>query len=98
MVAVTGDPPEIVAAQLDQARWQTVGPIGANLFVSVADPAIVREGVAAAAERARVVDFFYADPDPTLVAIAHAGGARRACGSAAAVRARCLTARDGNPI
>jgi NAD(P)H-dependent flavin oxidoreductase YrpB (nitropropane dioxygenase family) len=75
MVAVTGDPPEIVAAQLDQARRQTVGPIGANLFVSVADPAIVREGVAAAAERARVVDFFYADPDPTLVAIAHAGGA-----------------------
>lgn len=75
MVAVTGDSPEIIAAQLDEARRRSAGPIGANLFVSMVDPALVRETVAAAAERARVVDLFYADPNPTLVELAHAGGA-----------------------
>ena len=75
MLAVTGDPPDTIAAQLDQARRQSAGPIGANFFVALADPALVGEAVAAAAERARVVDFFNADPDPALVALAHGGGA-----------------------
>ena len=75
MVAGTGDPPDIIAAQLDRAREQTAGPIGAHFFVPFVDPGLARESVAAAAERARVVDFFYADPDPALVEFAHAGGA-----------------------
>jgi nitronate monooxygenase len=39
------------------------------------DPASAPESVAAAAERAPVVDFFYAQPDPALVDIVHAAGA-----------------------
>ena len=75
MVAATGEPPEIVAAMLDAARETAAGPVGANFFVSVADPELTRESVAAAAERARVIDFFYADPEPALIDLAHAGGA-----------------------
>jgi NAD(P)H-dependent flavin oxidoreductase YrpB (nitropropane dioxygenase family) len=39
------------------------------------DPASAPDSVAAAAERAPVVDFFYADPDSALVDIVHAAGA-----------------------
>lgn len=72
MVAVTGQPPETVAARLDDALERTPGPIGANVFVAVSDPATLHETVAAAAQRARVVDFFYGDPDPSLVELVHA--------------------------
>jgi len=75
MVSVTGDPPEIVATQLDQARRLSAGPIGAHFFMLMVDPASAPESVAAAAERAPVVDFFYAEPDPALVRIVHAAGA-----------------------
>ena len=75
MVSVTGDPPDIVAAQLDQARQLSAGPIGAHFFMLMTDPATAPESVAAAAERAPLVDFFYADPDPNLVDIVHAAGA-----------------------
>ncbi len=75
MVAVTGDPPDVVAAQLDEARQQTAGPIGANFFMPFVDPTSLRDCVAAAAARARIIDFFYGDPDPDLVAVVHAGGA-----------------------
>jgi nitronate monooxygenase len=75
MVSVTGDPPEIVAAQLDRARQLSAGPIGAHFFLLVTDRDSAPESVAAAAERAPVVDFFYADPDSKLVDIVHAAGA-----------------------
>jgi nitronate monooxygenase len=75
MVSVTGDPPDTVAAQLDQARHLSAGPIGAHFFLLMVDRDSAPESVAAAAERAPVVDFFYADPDPKLVEIVHAAGA-----------------------
>ena len=75
MVSVTGDPPEIVAAQLDEARRLSARPIGAHFFMLMVDRDSAPESVAAAAERAPVVDFFYADPDPNLVDIVHAAGA-----------------------
>jgi NAD(P)H-dependent flavin oxidoreductase YrpB (nitropropane dioxygenase family) len=75
MVSVTGNPPEIVAAELNEARRLSAGPIGAHFFMLVVDPESAPECVAAAAERAPVVDFFYADPDPALVDIVHAAGA-----------------------
>src|SRR5215218_2064509 len=75
MVSVTGDPPDVVAARLDQARQLSAGPIGAHFFLLMIDPASAPESVVAAAERAPVVDFFYANPDPALVDIVHAAGA-----------------------
>jgi nitronate monooxygenase len=75
MVSLTGDPPDVVVAQLDQARQLSAGPIGAHFFMLVVDRDSAPESVAAAAERAPVVDFFYADPDSKLVDIVHAAGA-----------------------
>jgi nitronate monooxygenase len=75
MVSVTGDPPDVVAARLDQARQLSADPIGAHFFLLMVDPASAPESVAAAAERAPVVDFFYANPDPALIDIVHAAGA-----------------------
>jgi nitronate monooxygenase len=49
----------------------TTGALAANFLTEQVD----RDAVAAAAGHARIVDFFWADPDPTLVDIAHAGGA-----------------------
>jgi len=75
MVVVTGEKPDRVAQRLDDARAQSPGPIGANFFLVLCDPATLRTCVAAAAARVRVVDFFYGEPDPALVAIVHEQGA-----------------------
>ncbi len=77
MVSVYGDDytPDVVAWVLDSARKQTTGAIGANFLMPGVDPALVEESVAAAARHARVVDFFWGEPDPGLVKIVHAAGA-----------------------
>ena len=56
---------------LDGLRAQTTHPFGVNVLIPFVDPACVRM----AASRARLAEFFYGDPDPGLVAIAHDGGA-----------------------
>jgi nitronate monooxygenase len=65
----------LTAVQLDKIlagmTARTTGALAANFLTGQID----REAVAAAAERVRVVDFFWADPDPALVEIAHRGGA-----------------------
>jgi nitronate monooxygenase len=65
----------LTAAQLDQVlagmTARTAGVLAANFLTADIDP----EAVAAAAARVRIVDFFWADPDPRLVEIAHRGGA-----------------------
>jgi nitronate monooxygenase len=50
---------------------QTTGVLAANFLTDDID----REAVAAAAARVRIVDFFWADPDPALVELAHREGA-----------------------
>jgi nitronate monooxygenase len=77
MVSVYGDghTPDVVAHLLESARKQTAGPIGANFLMPGVDPELVGECVAAAARSARVVDFFWGDPDPALVKIVHAAEA-----------------------
>ena len=75
LVSVYGYTPDVVAQVLDSTRKQTAGAIGANFLLNTADPGLAREWAAAAASRARVVDFFWGDPDPVLVKIVHAAGA-----------------------
>lgn len=75
MVSVYGTTPAVVAALLDAVRAQTSGAFGANFIMRFVDPALAHECVAVAAATARVVEFFYSDPDATLVEIVHAGGA-----------------------
>lgn len=75
MVTVTGAPPDVVAARLEDALEHTPGPIGANIFIAVSDPTILKASAAEAARHAQIVDFFYGDPDPELVKIVHDAGA-----------------------
>jgi NAD(P)H-dependent flavin oxidoreductase YrpB (nitropropane dioxygenase family) len=91
MLAGASLPPDALAALLDGLRGQTDGAFGVNFLM----PFVNREAVRAAATRARLVEFFYGDPDPELVELVHAGGAL-ACWQAgsraeavAAVRAGC---------
>jgi len=60
-----------VAAILDDLKRRTAGVVGVNFLMPFLDRACLK----AAASRVRVVEFFYGDPDPELVAVAHAGGA-----------------------
>ncbi len=74
MVSVAGLPPDLLAAILDKLRKETSGVFGCNFFIPFVGEE-VREAVAAAASRSRVIDFFWAEPEPSLVEIAHSEGA-----------------------
>ena len=75
MTALAGGSPDEITAALEKIRSLTRAPFGANFVPPLMDPATLRECVAAAAPRARVVEFFYATPDPSLVALVHEKGA-----------------------
>src|SRR6266498_522847 len=70
-----GGPPENVAKMLDSTRKQTSGVFGANFIMKWVEPVLAYETVRAAAQHAKVVEFFYTDPDPALIEIVHSGGA-----------------------
>lgn len=75
-VSIERADPAYVARILDDARGRTTsGALGVNVLGPDAEDPGDREAVAVAAPRVRVVDFFWADPSPALVEIAHAGGA-----------------------
>jgi nitronate monooxygenase len=65
----------IPAAQLDgllaAMAKRTSGVLAANFLTAGLD----RDALAVAAERVRLIDFFWVDPAPALVEVAHAGGA-----------------------
>jgi NAD(P)H-dependent flavin oxidoreductase YrpB (nitropropane dioxygenase family) len=71
MMAVYGDPPELIARQIDETRRLTEGILGANFILHFVDPGQAQECIAAAAERVRVVEFFYSEPDSKLVQLVH---------------------------
>jgi NAD(P)H-dependent flavin oxidoreductase YrpB (nitropropane dioxygenase family) len=65
-------PPDLLARTVADLRARTGGAFGVNFLMPfLADRAVV----AIAAAGARVVEFFYGDPDAALVEIVHAGGA-----------------------
>jgi len=71
MVNMVMVPAAEVAVALDALIEQTTGTVGMNFLMPFLDPAAVE----VAASRARVVEFFYADPDAALVRRVHDGGA-----------------------
>lgn len=75
MVSVYDDAPARVAARLDDARARTSGVLGANFILRFVDPAHRDESIAAAAERVRVVDLFYSEPDAAVIELVHRHGA-----------------------
>jgi NAD(P)H-dependent flavin oxidoreductase YrpB (nitropropane dioxygenase family) len=65
-------PADYLAGLLDDLAGRTDGVVGVTFLLPFgADPAAVE----VAAARARLVDFYYGDPDPELVARVHEGGA-----------------------
>jgi len=70
-IATLGMAPADVDRVLAGMTARTTGILAANFLTGKIDP----EAVAAAAARVRIVDFFWADPDPALVEVAHRGGA-----------------------
>lgn len=71
MAALPMVPAEQVAAELERMATLTAGVVGINFLM----PFLDRAAVDAAATRCRVVEFFYDDPDASLVEQVHAGGA-----------------------
>jgi NAD(P)H-dependent flavin oxidoreductase YrpB (nitropropane dioxygenase family) len=71
MLGGAGLPATFLAEVLDHLPEQTGGAVGVNFLM----PFLDRQCVEVAAAKARVVEFFYGDPDPTLVQLVHAGGA-----------------------
>jgi NAD(P)H-dependent flavin oxidoreductase YrpB (nitropropane dioxygenase family) len=70
-VSVFEIPARMVADVLDNLAERTPGAFGGNIILRFIDPDRRRDIVAATAARARVVDFFYSDPDPELIEIVH---------------------------
>jgi NAD(P)H-dependent flavin oxidoreductase YrpB (nitropropane dioxygenase family) len=71
MLGLPAAPPAGVRAALDEVARRTTGVFGVNFLM----PFLDRAAVEAAADTARLVEFFYGDPEPALVADVHAGGA-----------------------
>jgi nitronate monooxygenase len=79
-------PADALAGLLEDLAGRTGGVVGVTFLLPFgADPACVE----VAAAGARLVDFYYGDPDPALVALVHEGGALASwqAGSVAEARA-----------
>jgi NAD(P)H-dependent flavin oxidoreductase YrpB (nitropropane dioxygenase family) len=86
-------PAEMLGGMLDDLAERTDGVVGVTFLLPFgADPACVE----VAAARSRLVDFYYGDPDPALVARVHDGGALASwqAGSAAEARAAAAAGCD----
>src|SRR5690242_18243788 len=71
MLAMQGWPADAVAAALADLAPPPGGALGINFLM----PFLNRDAVPVAAGRVRVVEFFYGEPDPSLVEIVHVEGA-----------------------
>ena len=70
-IGMLGMSPAQVDKVLGGMVARTSGVLAVNFLTSDIDP----EAVAVAAARVRIIDFFWTDPDPALVEVAHRGGA-----------------------
>ncbi len=71
MVAPHLAPPAVVAQVLEAVIAKAAGPVGINFLM----PFVDRAAVVAAAERAKVVDFYHGAVDRSLVDLVHGAGA-----------------------
>jgi nitronate monooxygenase len=71
IITVAATTPQQLEARVDHIRSLTAGPFGANFLIPIVD----RDCLRIASKSARVIDFFWGEPDPELVSIGHAGGA-----------------------
>ena len=84
-------PADALAPEVENATREADAPVGVNFLM----PFLDREAVDAAAGHARVLEFFYDEPDPSLVEAAHSGGALAAWQVGSAEEARAAEPRPG---
>ena len=90
MVAMPMLPALALEDMLHSLKAQTTGAFGVSFLV----PFLDRDAVAVAARLARVVEFFYGDPDAALVELVHTQGAL-ACWQVGSVEEACAAAQAG---
>ena len=83
-------PPQVLAGMLDDLAARTRGAFGVNFLI----PFLDRDAVPVAATRARVVEFFYGEPEAALVDAVHTGGAL-ACWQVGSLGEAIAAARAG---
>jgi nitronate monooxygenase len=83
-------PPPVLSRMLDGLATRTRGAFGVSFLM----PFLDHDAVAVAATRARVVEFFYAEPDARLIETVHAGSAL-ACWQVGSVEEAVAAARAG---
>jgi nitronate monooxygenase len=71
MLGGAGVPPDRLASLIEMMSEATTEPFGVNFLM----PFLDREAVVVAASGSRLVEFFYGDPDRSLVDLVHDGGA-----------------------
>jgi NAD(P)H-dependent flavin oxidoreductase YrpB (nitropropane dioxygenase family) len=71
MLAGVMIPALVLSQMLDWMRAQTQGIFGVNFLM----PFLDRDALEIAAAKANIIDFFYADPDRSLIDVVHRGGA-----------------------
>jgi len=69
-ITLAGTQPKDAEARMNRIEELTSKPFGVNLIMPFFDPAILRMVI----PRARVVDFFWGEPDARLIDQVHAGG------------------------
>ena len=67
---------DVLGYAIAEIRASSRGAVGVNFVVPFFDVAEHRAALEVAAAGADLVEFFYADPDPALIAVVHEGGAR----------------------
>ena len=78
MLQLSGFTPDQAKKTLDETRKRTRGVFGANFIVTEAwypDLGELREVVETVSKHAKVVEFFYRDPDSSIVDLVHKNGA-----------------------
>lgn len=71
LMTLAGGPVELAQRRVDKLQSLTSKPFGVNVLIPYLDLQVLD----LVAPKARVIDFFWGDPDPVLVDRAHAGGA-----------------------
>lgn len=71
MLPAAGLPAALLVSMMDEVRAHSSASFGVNFLM----PFLDEEALRVAASRARVVEFFYGEPDAALVDVVHAGGA-----------------------
>jgi NAD(P)H-dependent flavin oxidoreductase YrpB (nitropropane dioxygenase family) len=71
MLGAAGVPNPLLLADVEALAARTAGAFGVNFLV----PFLDRDVVATAARTARLIEFFYGDPDADLVGLVHQAGA-----------------------